>query len=201
MKKMTISLYSVINLSVIVFSIIMSVIFLGEQLTTLLIVGTIIIIIGLILVNEVSIVKSKKEADLKTILILLASCLLSSISAIIDKQILKYINPIKLQFWFLFFLAISYWCIILFKNRKINLKKAKGNYWILIAAICLIVGDRFLFKANEIPESKVSIMTLIKQFSAIEGIILGKIFFDERNIIKKLLCSLLIISGIVITII
>ena len=105
------------------------------------------------------------------------------------------------MFWFLFFLAISYWCIILFKNRKINLKKAKGNYWILIAAICLIVGDRFLFKANEIPESKVSIMTLIKQFSAIEGIILGKIFFDERNIIKKLLCSLLIISGIVITII
>lgn len=201
MKKMPISLYSVINLSVIVFSIIMSVIFLGEQLTTLLIIGTIIIIIGLILVNEVSIVKSEKEADLKTILILLASCLLSSISAIIDKQILKYINPIQLQFWFLFFLAICYWCIILLKNRKINLKKAKVNYWILIATICLIVGDRFLFKANEIPESRVSIMTLIKQFSAIEGIILGKIFFDERNIIKKLLCSLLIIIGIVITII
>ena len=75
------------------------------------------------------------------------------------------------------------------------------NYWILLAAISLTVGDRFLFQANEIPESKVSIMTLIKQFSVIEGIILGKIFFKEKNIIKKLLCSLLIIIGIIFTVI
>ena len=132
---------------------------------------------------------------------MLVSCLLNSISAIIDKQVLKYINPIQLQFWFLFFLAICYWIILLFKNRKLNFKKIKKNYWILIAAICLTVADRFLFKANEIPESKVSVMTLIKQVSVIEGIVLGKIFFNEKNIIKKLLCSLLIIVGIVFTVI
>lgn len=200
-KKMPISVYSVINLSRIVFSIIMSVIFLGEKLTVLLIVGTIIIILGLFLVNKVSNVKSEKETSLKVILILLVSCLLNSISAIIDKQVLKYMNPIQLQFWFLFFLAICYWIILLFKNRKLNLKKIKKNYWILIAAICLTVADRFLFKANEIPESKVSVMTLIKQVSVIEGIVLGKIFFNEKNIIKKLLCSLLIIVGIVFTVI
>ena len=38
-QKMPISLYSIINLSRIVFSIMLSVIFLGEQLTTLLIIG------------------------------------------------------------------------------------------------------------------------------------------------------------------
>ena len=91
--------------------------------------------------------------------------------------------------------------ILLFKNKKFNFKKIKKNYWILIAAICLTVADRFLFKANEIPESKVSVMTLIKQVSVIEGIILGKILFDEKNIIKKLLCSLLIIIGIILTVI
>lgn len=199
-QKMPISLYSVINLSRIVFSIIMSVVFLGEKLTVLLIVGAIIIIVGLFLVNKVSNIKSKKETNLKVILILLVSCLLSSISAIIDKQVLKYINSIQLQFWFLLFLAICYWTILLFKHKKLELKKIKKNYWILITAICLTVADRFLFKANEIPESKVSIMTLIKQVSVIEGIILGKILFDEKNIIKKLLCSLLIIIGIVITV-
>lgn len=200
-QKMPISLFSVINLSSIVFSIIMSVIFLGEQLTTLLVTGTIIIIAGLILVNKVSNVKSEKETDFKIILILLVSCLLNSISAIIDKQVLKYINPIQLQFWFLLFLATCYWIILLFKHKNLDLKKIKKNHWILIAAICLTVADRFLFKANEIPESKVSVMTLIKQFSVIEGIILGKILFDEKNIIKKLLCSLLIIIGIVLTVI
>lgn len=201
MQKMPISLYSVINLSRMVFSIIMSVIFLGEKLTITIIIGTIIIILGLILVNRLSSEKSKKETSLKAILILLVSCLLNSISAIIDKQILKSITPMQLQFWFLFFLTISYWAILLFKTKKINFVDLKKNYWIFIAAICLIVSDRFLFRANEIPESKVSIMTLIKQITAIEGIILGKIFFDEKNIIKKLLCSLLIIIGIVLTVI
>jgi len=199
-QKMPISLYSVINLSRIVFSIIMSVIFLGEQLTVLLIIGMIIIILGLFLVNKVSNVKNEKETNLKMILILLVSCLLNSISAIIDKQILKYITPIQLQFWFLFFLALCYWGIILFKNRKLNFKALQKNYWVLIAAICLTVADRFLFKANEIPESKVSMMTLIKQISVIEGIILGKIFFNEKNIIKKLLCSILIIIGVLLTV-
>jgi drug/metabolite transporter (DMT)-like permease len=197
-QKMPISLYSVINLSRIVFSIIMSLIFLGEKLTTLLIIGAMIIILGLFLVNKVSNVKSKKETSLKVILILLVSCLLNAISAIIDKQVLKYINPTQLQFWFLLFLAICYWSILLFKHKKLDFKKIKKNYWILIAAICLTVADRFLFKANEFPESKVSIMTLIKQVSVIEGIILGKILFDEKNIIKKLLCSLLIIIGIIL---
>ena len=200
-QKMPISLYSVINLSRILFSIIMSVIFLGEKLTVLIIVGAIIIILGLFLVNKVSNVKNEKETSLKAILILLVSCLLNSISAIIDKQVLKYITPIQLQFWFLFFLAICYWVIILFKHKKLDFKKIKKNYWILIAATCLTVADRFLFKANEIPESKVSVMTLIKQASVIEGIILGKIFFDEKNIIKKLLCSMLIIIGIILTVI
>ena len=199
-QKMPISLYSVINLSKIVFSIIMSVVFLGEKLTVLLIVGAIIIILGLFLVNKVSNVKSKKETSLKIILILLVSCLLNSISAIIDKQVLKYINPMQLQFWFLLFLSICYWVILLFKDKKLDIKKIKKNYWILIAAICLTVADRFLFKANEVSESKVSIMTLIKQVSVIEGIILGKILFDEKNIIKKLLCSLLIIIGILLTV-
>ena len=200
-QKMTISLYSVINLSIIVFSILMSVIFLGEQLTVLLIMGTIIIILGLFLVNKVSNTKNEKETNLKMILILLASCLLNSISGIIDKQILKDINPTQLQFWFLLFLTICYWIILLYRNKKIDFKSIKKNYWILIAAICLTVADRFLFIANEIPESKVSIMTLIKRVSVIEGIVLGKIFFNEKNIVKKLLCSLLIIIGIILTII
>ena len=200
-QKMPISLYSIINLSRIVFSILLSVIFLGEKLTVFLIIGAIIIIFGLFLVNKVSNEKNNKETDLKTILILLVACLINSISAIIDKQILKSVTPIQLQFWFLFFLAISYWGILLFKNKKIDLKKMGKNYWILLAAISLTVGDRFLFQANEIPESKVSIMTLIKQLSVIEGIILGKIFFKEKNIIKKLLCSLLIIIGIIFTVI
>lgn len=198
-SKMPVSLYSVINLSRIIFSIIMSSIILGEKITITTLIGMIIVITGLILVNRVSNKNEKKEASLKIVILVLISCLLNSISAIIDKKILVNITSGQLQFWFLLFLTISYWFILLIKKKKINFKTIKKNYWIPITAIRLTVRDRFLFMANEIPESKVSVMAILKQFSAIEAIILGKIVFKEKNIIKKLLCSILIILGIVLT--
>jgi len=203
LSKMPVSLYSVINLSRIIFSIILSAIILGEQITLSVIIGMIIVVVGLILVNISSKKDEKedKEASLKLIVIVLFSCLLNSISGILDKKVMLRITSSQLQFWFLLFLTIMYWLILIIKKRKINFNAIKNNYWIPITAICLTVGDRFLFIANEIPESKVSVMTLIKRFSTIELIILGKIFFNDKKIMKKLLCSILIILGILITLI
>ena len=44
-------------------------------------------------------------------------------------------------------------------------------------------------------------MTVLKQVSVIVAIILGKIAYKEKNIIKKLLYSFLIILGIIIMLI
>lgn len=201
LEKMPVSLYSVLNLSRIIFSIIMSVIFFGEKITVTILIGVIIVLVGLILVNRNSGQKDNKETSLKAVIMVLISCLLSSVSAIIDKKVLLNITSDQLQFWFLLFSTIMYWLILLIRKRKIDFKNIKKNYWIIITAICLTIGDKFLFMANEIPESKVSIMTIIKQFSTIESIILGKIIFKEKNVINKLLCSVLIVVGIVLTLI
>lgn len=199
MKEMPISLYGVIKLSGIIFSIVMSLIIFGEQITLTAFIGMIIVLVGLVLVNKESNSTQKKEASIGIIIIVLISSLLNAISAIIDKIVLKSITSDQLQFWFMLFLTIAYWIILIIKEKKISFNKVKKNYWIPIVALCLIMGDRFLFIANEIPESKVSIMTILKQISTIEVIILGKFMFKEKNIIKKLLCSILVIFGIALT--
>ena len=130
----------------------------------------------------------------------LISCLCSSISAIIDKKILLHITSGQLQFWFLLFLTIYYWIILLTRKNKINYNNLKKNYWVILVAICLVLGDRLLFIANKITSSQVIVMTVLKQLSVIISIILGKIIFKEKNIIKKLLYSLLIIIGVIIII-
>ena len=108
LNNMPISLYSVINLSRIIFSVIMSVILLGEKITILVFIGIIIVIMGLVLVNRDSNEKEKKETSLKLVSIVLFASLLNSISAIIDKRILQHVNSNQLQFWFLLFLTIGY---------------------------------------------------------------------------------------------
>lgn len=200
-RKMSISLYGVVNLAKIVFSILMSWILLGETITITTIIGIIIVIVGLFLVNKATDSEENKETNLKTIIILLTSCFLTAIAGIIDKKILSYITGSQMQFWFVFFLMTLYWIVFLIKRKKINFKKIKKNYWLIVMASCLIIADKFLFAANRIPESSVSVMTIIKQLSAVEIIILGKFFFKEKNILKKLLCSIVIIFGIILTLI
>ena len=199
--KMPISLYGIIRISRVIFSILMSIFILGETINFITIIGMFIVILGLILVNDVSEKKEKRETSIKVIIIMLVSCLLNSISAIIDKKILEDITSSQLQFWFILFLTIGYWTILFIKKEKINFKDLKRNYWILLAALCFFLGDRCLFMANEIPESQVSVMTILKQISTIELIVIGKIAFKEKNITKKILCCILIIFGIALTII
>ncbi len=199
--KMSISLYGTIKVFRVIFSVLLSIVLLGEQLDIITIVGTVIVIIGLYLMNNVTNEKSKEKTNIKAIILLIVACLLNAISAIIDKKILLNVTSSQLQFWFLLFLSIGYWIIVLIKNKKVNIKGIAKNYWILIVAITLVIGDRFLFMANEMPESKVATMSIIKQLSTIEIIILGKIMFNEKNIIKKLLCSTLVIFGTILILI
>ena len=160
----------------------------------------VLVVSGLLLVNGIANTGKTKETSSKNVFILLGACVLHSIAAIIDKKVLTYATGAQMQFWFLLFVAILCWLILLIRENKLNFSKLKNNYWAMGAGVCLLVQDKFLFAANEMPARQVSIMTLIKQLSAIEAIIFGKIFFKEKKITKKILCGILIIAGIAIAI-
>lgn len=200
-EKLQLSIYSLLKISTIIFSVLLSNIILKESLTITTFIGITIVILGLVLVNKTTGTNDKKKNEIKAIIFLLISCFLSSISSILDKVILLHVTSSQLQFWFLLFLMTSYCLILLIKNKKINIRKLSKNYWIILSAIFLVLSDRAVFKANEIVDSKVIIMTMLKQLSAVVSILLGKIFFNEKDIIKKLMFSLLIILGIFIMIV
>ena len=65
-------------------------------------------------------------------------------------------------------------------------------------AILFVIADKCLFVANGIEDSKVTVMTLIKQSGCIITILSGKFIFHEKNITHKLICASIIIIGIVI---
>ena len=87
-----------------------------------------------------------------------------------------------------------YLVYIIIKKEKLELKKAFTNPWIYALSFSLVLGDRLLFIANSDPASKVTIMTLLKQSSAILTIVLGKILYHEKHIAKKLLCAFIILG-------
>ena len=77
---------------------------------------------------------------------------------------------------------------------------ALKNYWIWILSLIFVIGDKALFIANQSPDSKVTIMTLLKQAGCIVTILAGKFIFKEKNIGYKLFCAGVIITGIVLSV-
>ncbi len=196
-KELQLSLYGILKISRIVFTVLLSCLFLGERFTLITFVGLLIVIVGLVLVNITDKEVQKKNNN-KIIVLFLISCIGSAISAIIDKKILVHITTSQLQFWFYLFLTILFFITLIIREKKINISSIKNNYWIPLIAICMAMSDRLLFMANSIQSSQVIVMIVLKQLSVVISIILGKLIFKENNILKKILYSILIIIGVVI---
>lgn len=200
-KKLSVGFYSVMDLSRVVFSTLMGVIFLHESLTVKGIISLLLVITGLYLVN-----RQKDGPDRKTegryVWLVLFSCLLNAASGIVDKYLMatKAITSIQLQFWFMLMLSSMYYIYIRIKGQKVDLVGCAKNPYIYILSFLLIAGDRLLFIANSYAASQVTVMTLLKQSSVIVAILIGKFAYGEK-IARKLLCAGIIVSGIVLSVV
>lgn len=87
------------------------------------------------------------------------------------------------------------------KKPDINWRRALRNKWIWLLAILFVIADRCLFIANSYPESKVTVMTLIKQSCCIVTILGGYFVFKEKRLGYRLLCAFIVTAGILVSLI
>lgn len=198
-KHMPISYTGIVDMSSVGFSTIFALIFLNEKMTLLSTIGFFLVIAGVFLVN---LQKSNKSEGVKPVyvILMLLSCLFNSTSSLIDKISMKQMTSAQVQFWFMLFLTVFYFIfLIASQGKNINVKAVVKNKYLCILSIIFVIGDRALFMANANPESKVTLMTLIKQSTVFVTVLLGKLVFKEKNIRYKLLCAFIVISGILIS--
>ncbi len=146
-----------------------------------------------------------KRNRITAITLFLLSCILSEISAILDKFILNNISPNQMQFWFMMLVSIILWicffaaCI---KNKNMLVSKSDfKNFYIYLIACILIVADRFLFTSLSQPDVLVSGVSVIKQISIIVSVVFGGIWFKEPKLKNKLAFLAIILAGIVVVLI
>lgn len=207
-KKMPISFYGVLDLSRVLFATLLGVVVLGEKMGDCQIIGLLLVCTGLLLLPFQGRFQGKDSGNTKEkvsrwyILIAVLSCMLNSLSGLLDKILMKEgtLDSGELQFWYLLFLLLFYFGYVLVRRIKISWKSLLKNHWVWILSILFVLADRALFIANGSPDSKVTIMTLIKQSGCLVTILGGKLIFKEKNITYKLICATIIILGIVIAV-
>ena len=186
-KKIDISVYSIIMLSKVIFTGVLSVIFLNEQIN-----------FNKILVN---VNKTKKVIKLKYIFLTLISSFLISTSLFLDKVILKSTSNFSLQFYYTLTLIIFLLIYLIIKSEALNFSYAKKSYSVINLGIITFIADYIHFVAASHPNSSVVVMTLTRHSSLIITVFLGSLIYKEKNLLLKFVAVLIIITGLVLTVI
>ena len=209
LDNIPISIYGVLDLSRILFSTAFGIFVLKEKGSVYSTIGLLLILFGLLFLKIYP--EMKKRSDSRGtykaekippiyVWMVLASCICNAISGCLDKIYMKDINSSQLQFWYMLYLVIFYGMYFVVRRIKISASVWK-NGWIWILSFLFFIADKALFIANSYADSKVIIMTLLKQSACIISIICGKFIFKEKNIGYKIFCAAIILVGLVISMI
>lgn len=200
-SHLPISYYGILDLSRVLFATLLGVIVLEEHLGTFQVIGLLLVCSGLLLLKcrKKGTGQEEKVSALYVMMALL-SCMLNAVSGLMDKLLMRQMNSASLQFYYMFFLVLFYAVYILISRTKIRFKSVWANYWIWLLSLMFVVADRALFIANGMEQSRVTVMTLIKQSGCVVTILAGKFIFREKNIGYKLFCAAVIVCGIVIAV-
>lgn len=226
LKKLPVSLFGILDLSRVLFATFFGAVILGEDMGPWQVAGLVVVCAGLVMlkfrprkagcaqtagsapVQEAVAVRETAPASKPApagethpattlhVILALLSCMLNAVSGFLDKVLMKDITSAQLQFWYMLFLISFYLIYVLVTREKIRSSVWK-NWWVWLLAIMFVIGDKALFVANGYPESKITVMTLIKQSGCIVAILGGKFIFKEKNTTWRLICALVIIAGIV----
>jgi len=207
-KQLPISMYGILDLSRVIFATLLGVFVLHETMTVNKTIGLVFVCAGLLMLKfkprkqpaaqQVSpLTLQPRDQTAWFVFLAFLSCILNAVSGLLDKILMREMNSSQLQFWYTLFLAIYYAIYALVTRTKVS-RSVWKNIWVWLLAVGIIVMDKALFIANGMSESQVTIMTLIKQSSVIVAILAGKFVFHEKNILHKVICAAIIITGIVI---
>lgn len=213
-KDLPLSVYGILDLSRVLFATSLGIFVLGEPTTRNQIIGLILVALGLIFLKRR---KNEANENIRPIIVVMAlvSCMLNAVSGFLDKVLTQYITPSQLQFYYMFYLTLLYLAYLIVDtvildvilprrhvivSQKINIIGAVKNYWIWILAILFVIADKALFVANANPDSRITIMTLVKQSGCVVSILAGKFIYKEKNMLHKFICAAVIITGIVIAV-
>ena len=200
--RMPVSIFGVLDLSRVLFSTCFGVLLLHERMTARVALGLLLVLTGLVLLRAPWGRRKLGEEHVpwQVVALSLASCLLNAVSGTMDKVLMRSMTSSQLQFWYMLFLASLYGLYLLLSRTKVDWKGAVTNGWIWLLSLLFVIGDRALFVANGMPESRVTVMTLIKQSGVLFAILGGWLVFHEKYIGYRLFCAVVVVCGILVAV-
>lgn len=201
MKNLPITLFSPIRSTSPLWTLVGALLIFHEKLNTQQWVGIVVTLLFFYLFSTAGKKEGIEFHKNKWIYFLILATLLSGISGLYDKFIIRRIDRIAVQTWFSFYqvaimlpVVVFFW----FPKRK-STTPFQWRWTIVFIGITLVVADFLYFYALSFDGSMVSVISALRRGSVVVTFFLGAMIFKEHNLKRKTLFLFGILAGILIT--
>ncbi len=137
--------------------------------------------------------------NLKGIPLILLGTVIAACSALYDKYLLGVIKipPDTVQFWFSIDIIFVLGLAVLIRQKSFGKKRA--FHWsaaIPLTGILMALADICYFYAVSLPDTPISMLSLLRRSNCIVAFVAGSIWFKEQNQGKKAIALVLVLLGV-----
>jgi len=203
LRHMDISLVSPLGELSLMVTLILAYLFLGERLSSLHLIGFLLLLGGAYIVQIEYHQHSFDVLDpfkhflaSKSYGFFFLSVILYGIIAVVDKAILRVVNPLDYIFWLQFFMMVNFliWLSV-FYHGLADLKHGFRNFGFLIFTISLFTVLSRLFYAQAVLGGPISLVIATKRLSNLVATLGGGKFFGERYLLVRSMACIIMIVG------
>ena len=198
MKLVPLSTVSTIKASRPVFVLIFSLILFGERLNLLQWAGSLIAIVALLLLSRTSAREGISFTHNRGIWLMGVSILTGVASALFDKYILGFMEPLFVQSWANLYITVLLGLSILVLRIRDSsrLQPFKWDWMIVLIAVFITAADFLYFSALNQEGSLLSVISMVRRSSVVVPFLFGAFAFHEKNIRLKALDMAVMLAGI-----
>ena len=198
MQHLPLTTVSTIKASRPMFVVIFSIILFGERLNLLQWLGVAIVMVALFLSSRSKRHETDKETSAKGMTCMIISVLSGAASALYDKFILQYLEPLFVQSWTNIYLTILLALVMLvqYLTDKEHFQPFVWDWRILLISVLITVSDAIYFFAVKDPDALLSVISMIRRSSVLITFVGGALIFKEGQIKDKALDMVLMMVGI-----
>lgn len=133
------------------------------------------------------------------VLLMAVSVLTGVASALYDKHILSFMEPLFVQSWCnVYITALLAITVVLRPLRgKENAHAFKWDWWIPVIAALITVADFLYFSAVHRADALLSVISMLRRGSVIVTFACGAVLFNEHNIRRKTISLFVMMTGMV----
>lgn len=199
MKYLPITTVSTIKASRPVFVVAFSIILFGEKLNIWQWGGVVLVIAALYLLSVSSRKEGIKFTSNKGVACMAVSVLAGATSALYDKHILGYMEPLFVQSWTNVYITVLLAICIIVKALKDGPEKRERFRWdwrLLVIAVLITASDMLYFFSLKGEGAMLSIISMLRRCSVVITFVLGAILFKEKRIKDKAIDLAILMAGL-----